>query len=54
MYAEKTLEFDTVETSNGVLKDEIIAFLKSNGLGIDDDVGQFVIARAGKELIACA
>jgi [citrate (pro-3S)-lyase] ligase len=28
MYAEKTLEFDTVETSNGVLKDEIIVFCK--------------------------
>ena len=54
MYAEQKLEFDTVETSNGVLKDEIIRFLQSNGLGIDDDVGQFVIARAGKELIACA
>lgn len=54
MYAEKMPEFDTVETSNGVLKDEIIRFLQSNGLGIDDDVEQFVIARAGKELIACA
>jgi [citrate (pro-3S)-lyase] ligase len=54
MYAEKMPEFDTVETSDGVLKDEIIRFLQSNGLGIDDDVEQFVIARAGKELIACA
>lgn len=54
MCAEKKLAFDTVETSNGVLKDEIIRFLKSNGLGIDDDVEQFVIARADKQLIACA
>ncbi|SEL00514.1 [citrate (pro-3S)-lyase] ligase [Kosakonia sacchari] len=54
MYAEKTPEFDTVETSNGVIKEEIIQFLHSNGLGIDDDVGQFVIARADKQLIACA
>ncbi len=33
MYTDQTLEFEKVETSNGTFRDEIILFLKNNGLG---------------------
>ncbi len=54
MYTDQTLEFESVETSNGMLSEEIISFLKSNGLGVDDDIEQFVIARCRRKMIACA
>lgn len=54
MYTDQALEFDTVETSNGILREEIISFLASNGLGIDDDIEKFVIARCHRKMIACA
>lgn len=44
MYTDQTLEFEKVETSNGTFRDEIILFLKNNGLGIDGDIEQFVVA----------
>lgn len=54
MSADQTLEFEIVETSSGIHREEIICFLKSNELGIDDDIEQFVIARHHQKLIACA
>lgn len=53
MYTDHALEFETVETSNGALREEIVLFLKSNGLGIDEDVEQFVVARCNRHLVAC-
>lgn len=54
MYTDQTLEFEKVETSNGTFRDEIILFLKNNGLGIDGDIEQFVVARCQRQLVACA
>ena len=54
MYTDQTLEFEKVETSNGTFRDEIILFLKNNGLGIDGDIEQFVVARCRRQLVACA
>lgn len=54
MYTDQALEFETIETSNGIFSEDIVNFLKNNGLGIDDDIEQFVIARFHRKLIACA
>ncbi|CAK6496722.1 [Citrate [pro-3S]-lyase] ligase [Pantoea sp. Nvir] len=54
MYSEQAPEFETVETGNGRVKEEIASFLQSNGLGIDKDIEQFVIARYNRQLVACA
>lgn len=54
MYTDQTLEFEKVETSNGTFRDEIILFLKNNGLGIDGDIEQFVVARCRRQLVACS
>lgn len=54
MHTDQELEFETVEASNGTYREEIVSFLKSNGLGIDEDIEQFVIARCNRHLVACA
>lgn len=54
MYTDQTLEFERVETSNGTFREEIILFLKNNGLGIDGDIEQFVVARCQRQQVACA
>ena len=54
MYTDQTLEFEKVETSNGTFRDEIILFLKNNGLGIDGDIEQFVVARCQRQLVMAA
>ena len=54
MYSDPSLTFETVETHSGTLREEIALFLKSNGLGMDDDIEQFVIARCKRHLVACA
>ncbi|ENG2552653.1 TPA: [citrate (pro-3S)-lyase] ligase [Citrobacter farmeri] len=54
MLTDQQLEFETVETSNGALREEIVLFLKRNGLGMDEDIEQFVVARCDRHLVACA
>lgn len=54
MYTARTPEFDIIDAGNAILKEEVACFLAKNGLGIDDDIAQFVIARHQHKLIACA
>ncbi|HDR2861287.1 TPA: [citrate (pro-3S)-lyase] ligase [Enterobacter asburiae] len=54
MYTARTPEIEVINTGNGHAREEITCFLEKNGLGIDDDIAQFVIARYQRKLIACA
>lgn len=54
MYIDEMLEFEIIKTSDKSLRKRVADFLDENGLGIDDDIRQFVIARSGKEIVACA
>ena len=54
MVTDQALEFETIETNSGTFREEITLFLQRNGLGIDTDISQFVIARQHRQLVACA
>lgn len=54
MYTAITPEFEVINAGNGQAREEIASFLDKNGLGIDEDIAQFVIARYQRKLIACA
>lgn len=54
MYSDHALTFETVDTHKITRREEIALFLESNGLGIDDDIEQFVVASCNRRLVACA
>ncbi|WP_367395459.1 [citrate (pro-3S)-lyase] ligase [Pantoea sp. Ep11b] len=54
MYSDQALTFETMDTHNVARREEVARFLTSNGLGIDDDIEQFVVARCHRDLVACA
>lgn len=54
MFTARTPEFEVIQSGQGNTREEIACFLETNGLGIDDDIAQFVIARYQRKLIACA
>lgn len=54
MFTARTPEFEVIQSGQGNTREEIACFLEKNGLGIDDDIAQFVIARYQRKLIACA
>ncbi|EIB98922.1 [citrate (pro-3S)-lyase] ligase [Pantoea sp. ARC270] len=54
MYSDQALTFETVDTRHVTLREEIRLFLAGNGLGMDEDIEQFVVARCKRDLVACA
>lgn len=54
MYTEKTPEFEVIDADNVPARDDVASFLTRNGLGIDDDIEQFIVARYQRHLVACA
>jgi len=54
MYSDQALTFETVDTRNVTRREEIRLFLAGNGLGMDEDIEQFVVARCKRDLVACA
>ncbi|MCF8578871.1 [citrate (pro-3S)-lyase] ligase [Enterobacter ludwigii] len=53
MYTARTPEFEVIKTGNAQAREEITRFLAHNGLGIDDDIEQFIVARYQRHLVAC-
>ncbi|HDC4404219.1 TPA: [citrate (pro-3S)-lyase] ligase [Enterobacter cloacae] len=53
MFTVRTPEFEVINASNAQAREEVAAFLARNGLGIDDDIAQFIVARYQRHLVAC-
>ncbi|MEH3174623.1 [citrate (pro-3S)-lyase] ligase [Enterobacter quasiroggenkampii] len=53
MYTATTPEFEVINAGNAKAREEVVRFLARNGLGIDDDIEQFIVARDRRHLVAC-
>ncbi|HGA3343062.1 TPA: [citrate (pro-3S)-lyase] ligase, partial [Enterobacter roggenkampii] len=53
MYTARTPEFEVINAGNAQSREEVVRFLARNGLGIDDDIAQFIVARYQRHLVAC-
>jgi len=53
MFSARTPEFEVINAGNAQAREEVAAFLARNGLGIDDDIAQFIVARYQRHLVAC-
>lgn len=53
MYTARTPEFEVIKAGNAQAREEVARFLARNGLGIDDDISQFIVALYQRQIIAC-
>lgn len=53
MYTATTPELEVIKAGNAQAREEVARFLARNGLGIDNDIEQFIVARYQRQLVGC-